>query len=122
MSISRPSLGSRAVSDIHPLVTPMAPQSEKDLGFGSHAISAGTKLSSGKRMVLGGIAPLSPFLPLPPPPSAEELQNLHDTDTPRGSHLAPPFNSQRRASSNDVGNHHATKPKSDVPAPLMIRR
>lgn len=143
MTGARPSLGTRAVSDMAPLVSPAPDANKNEISRGTHAVHGGARVSSGKRMVLGGMAPMSPFLPLPPAPTADELrrqchpgsgqhQQLEARHEPSGGvsqgqegHLLGlPDSSQRRASVNDVQAHRPrveAKKVMSEPAPFMIR-
>lgn len=71
---TRPKMGSRAISDMNPLMSPSGNIEKGNLGRGTQATSGGAKVTSCSRTALGGMAPLSPFLPLPPAPTSEELQ------------------------------------------------
>lgn len=121
MSLSRPSLGGRTVSNIHPLITPTAQKCDKDLGHGPNAASAYSKVSSGRRMVLGCVTPFFPSLNLHPPPPADKVKALHRSGAPLGISLTAPLSYQREVSSNDISRQPATENDIDVPAPLMIR-
>ena len=59
---------------MNPLVTPAHDASSGELGQGTQGTVGGARVVSGRRTVLGGIAPMSPFLALPPAPDAADLE------------------------------------------------
>ncbi|UZJ57029.1 hypothetical protein CBS101457_006349 [Exobasidium rhododendri] len=90
----RPRMGSRAISELNPLITPK--HASRDLGRGTHAVSGGAKVISGGRTALGGIAPLSPFLPLPTAPTVVELtgrfsEDIEDMENHQTSKISTSF-------------------------------
>lgn len=117
-STSRPRLGSRAISDMHPLISPSP--TKGDLGRGTQASIGGARVVSGGRTALGGIAPLSPFLSLPPAPSAEEVQRQRSQDE---NLLSVHVSHARCSSGSNVEGGESAKKKSFAPsdAAHMIR-
>ncbi|CAO1621558.1 unnamed protein product [Parajaminaea phylloscopi] len=73
MTAVRPKLQARAISEMGPLVNPARDTAKADLGQGTRAAVGGNKVASGSRLPGGALAPLSPFLPLPPAPTSAEL-------------------------------------------------
>lgn len=133
-TLSRPKLGSRAISDMQPLMNPALKISDqgKDLGRGTQALSGGARVVSGGRTALGGIAPLSPFLPLPPAIELPEVdkQQQEEVVINARSNSNRFLSVQNQASihtrsisgSNADGDNKAPLNRGHLrPAPLMIR-
>lgn len=103
----RPRLGSRANTDLGPLVNPAPTQTSdspakagiKDLGQGTQVSVAGRKLSNGACLPGGVVVPATPFLPLPPAPTAEELLAAEKNETVK---TPTPSNLLRTSSSRKV--------------------
>jgi len=113
---------------MNPLFTPTPKSSDNDLGQGTRATSGGSKVVSGGRTALGGIAPLSPFLPLPAAPSAEELkrQCSQDGGVSRVGdcllNIVDDTSTTRRASNSGVQDEpKAKKSRSPSNAAHMVR-
>jgi hypothetical protein len=119
----RPRLVSRAISDMNPLMCPSPSADKKDLGQGTQATSGGAKVISGARTALGGIAPLSPFLPLPPAPTSEELQRQCSQDKAFLNIMTPKAASHVRFASSLENEAAGKKTRAAIlsNAPHMIR-
>lgn len=88
----RPKLQNRAISEMGPLVTPPRDATKADLGEGTRAIVGGARVAAGSRLPGGALAPLSPFLPMPPAPTSEELAARQTDDaahTPKARQELP---------------------------------
>lgn len=84
--LTRPALGCRAISDMAPLSSPKPDSANNEIGRGTRTTHGGARVVSGKPMALGGIAPFSPFLPMPPAPkNAAGLFRHHDQRTSSGT-------------------------------------
>lgn len=71
---ARPKMQARAISEMGPLYNPPSDDSSRDLGQGTRSSTGRSKVKAGSRLPRGALAPLSPFLPMPPAPTSEELK------------------------------------------------
>ncbi|PWN20977.1 hypothetical protein BCV69DRAFT_180482 [Microstroma glucosiphilum] len=133
--VQRPRLGSRANTDLGPLVNPTpaitsnseAKEGVKDLGQGTQVSVAGRKLSNGACLPGGVVMPASPFLPLPPAPTAEELlaaERAETVKTPTPSNLLRTSSSRKVNGASELKRTGSGVPKgktSTTGASGMIR-
>lgn len=94
---TRPRLQSRAISEMGPLYNPPSDEGSRDLGQGTRPRKATSRLPP-----RGGLAPLSPFLPLPPAPTSEELSARNAREKEDGLRTPRPDDHQRPTTSSTV--------------------
>lgn len=121
-SPARPKLQTRAISDLGSLYSP-EPSSgvSNDLGQGTrlHGPAGRGRLTSGARLASNGaIAPQSPFLPMPPAPSPQELAEQRRQDGCRTPTPRSPTVTQQDLNSTKKTNSRVTRPKG----PLAIAK
>ncbi|CAO1635791.1 unnamed protein product [Sympodiomycopsis kandeliae] len=127
MAATRPKLQARAITELGPLVESSRKQGDdKDLGRGTQICIGKSNITGGSQLPNGARVPVSPFLSLPAPPTAEDLKRSQEADaTPRVSPLTQRplknINSFKRSTSNGQATMQKIKSRPSPPSSRMIR-